>query len=234
MRHLGTDRVLKHVLIGFAHHPAGAGLHRVVDLRPARRLRPAGDVRLRDRRPCRASVRSLGGLSSGWVVKRIGEVATCVLGLVVLVVGIAIMGAHPQHRRRLPQRRGVRDVAADAHGRLHDPGPAAQPAGDHGAGLHRDRGRDGDAAGGLAGPRFRTRGGADLPSDLRDHVRGHPARRRPHRLLAARPDPRRPAGRAAGGRHGARPWAGYGVAGVGGPAYARPSRCDRDDERTQR
>jgi MFS family permease len=34
-----------------------------------------------------------GGLSSGWVVKRIGEVATCVVGLVVLVAGVAIMGA---------------------------------------------------------------------------------------------------------------------------------------------
>ena len=33
-----------------------------------------------------------GGLSSGAVVKRIGEVATCVVGLVVLVVGIVIMG----------------------------------------------------------------------------------------------------------------------------------------------
>jgi MFS family permease len=34
-----------------------------------------------------------GGLSSGWVIKRIGEVATCVVGLVVLAVGIEVMGA---------------------------------------------------------------------------------------------------------------------------------------------
>jgi MFS family permease len=33
-----------------------------------------------------------GGLSSGWVIKRIGEVAACVVGLVVLVAGIALMG----------------------------------------------------------------------------------------------------------------------------------------------
>jgi MFS family permease len=35
----------------------------------------------------------VGGLSSGWVVRRIGEVGTCVAGLVVLVAGIASMGA---------------------------------------------------------------------------------------------------------------------------------------------
>ena len=34
-----------------------------------------------------------GGLASSRVIRRIGEVATCVLGLLVLVAGIAVMGA---------------------------------------------------------------------------------------------------------------------------------------------
>jgi MFS family permease len=91
MRHLGTDRVLKHVLIGFGITLLVLGftessIYALIDAFD----RPATFVSVI------VSVQGIGaiagGLSSGWVVKRIGEVATCVVGLVVLVVGIAIMG----------------------------------------------------------------------------------------------------------------------------------------------
>ena len=91
MRHLGTDRVLKHVLIGFGITLLVLGftessIYALIDAFD----RPATFVSVI------VSVQGVGaiagGLSSGWVVKRIGEVATCVVGLVVLVVGIAIMG----------------------------------------------------------------------------------------------------------------------------------------------
>ncbi len=91
LRHLGTDRVLKHVLIGFGITLLVLGfiessIYALIDAF--------------DRPPTFVSVivsvqgvgAIAGGLSSGWVVKRIGEVATCVVGLVVLVAGIAIMG----------------------------------------------------------------------------------------------------------------------------------------------
>jgi MFS family permease len=92
MRHLGTDRVLKHMLIGFAITLLVLGftessIYALLDAFD----RPATFVSVI------VSVQGVGaiagGLSSGWVVKRIGEVATCVVGLVVLVVGITIMGA---------------------------------------------------------------------------------------------------------------------------------------------
>ncbi len=91
MRHLGTDRVLKHVLVGFGITLLVLGfiessIYALLDAFD----RPATFVSVI------VSVQGLGaiagGLSSGWVVKRIGEVATCVAGLVLLVVGIAIMG----------------------------------------------------------------------------------------------------------------------------------------------
>ena len=92
MRYLGTDRVLKHVLIGFGITMLVLGftessIYALLDAFD----RSATFVSVI------VSVQGVGaiagGLSSGWVVKRIGEVATCVVGLVVLVAGIAIMGA---------------------------------------------------------------------------------------------------------------------------------------------
>ena len=92
MRHLGTDRVLKHVLIGFGITLLVLGfiessIYALLDAfdKPATFVSAIVSVQ---------GVGAIaGGLSSGWVVKRIGEVATCVVGLVVLVTGIAIMGA---------------------------------------------------------------------------------------------------------------------------------------------
>jgi predicted MFS family arabinose efflux permease len=92
MRHLGSDRVLKHVLVGFGITLLVLGftessIYALLDAYD----KPATFVSVI------VSVQGVGaiagGLSSGWVVKRIGEVATCVVGLVVLVAGIAIMGA---------------------------------------------------------------------------------------------------------------------------------------------
>ena len=92
LRYLSTDRVLKHVLIGFGITFlvlgfAESSIYAMLDAFD----RPATFVSVI------VSVQGVGaiagGLSSGWVVKRIGEVATCVVGLVVLVAGIAIMGA---------------------------------------------------------------------------------------------------------------------------------------------
>ena len=92
MRHLGTDRILKHVLVGFAITLLVLGftessIYALLDAFD----RPATFVSVIVAVQGVGAV--LGGLSSGWVIRRIGEVATCVLGLVVLVVGIAIMGA---------------------------------------------------------------------------------------------------------------------------------------------
>ena len=92
MRHLGTERVLKHVLIGFGITLLVLGftestIYAMLDAFD----RPATFVSVI------VSVQGVGaiagGLASGWVVKRIGEVATCVVGLAILVTGIAIMGA---------------------------------------------------------------------------------------------------------------------------------------------
>jgi MFS family permease len=91
LRHLGTDRVLKHVLIGFSITLlvlgfAESSIYALLDSFD----RPATFVSVV------VSVQGVGavagGLSSSWVVKRLGEVATCVVGLLLLVVGIAIMG----------------------------------------------------------------------------------------------------------------------------------------------
>ncbi|WP_151083826.1 MFS transporter [Nocardioides cynanchi] len=90
LRHLATDRVLKHVLVGFAMCILVIGftesaIYALLDAF--------------DRPPTFVSVivsvqgvgAIVGGLSSSAVVKRLGEVASCVVGLLVLVVGILIM-----------------------------------------------------------------------------------------------------------------------------------------------
>ncbi len=91
MRHLGADQVLKHVLIGFGITLLVLGfmessIYALLDAfdRPATFVSVIVSVQ--------GVGAIVGGLSSGWIVKRIGEVATCVVGLVVLVAGIAIMG----------------------------------------------------------------------------------------------------------------------------------------------
>jgi MFS family permease len=94
LRHLAGDRVLTHVLIGFAMCILVVGftesaIYALLDAYD----RPATFVSVI------VSVQGVGaiggGLASSAVVKRIGEVATCVVGLVVLVAGILIMaGTH--------------------------------------------------------------------------------------------------------------------------------------------
>jgi MFS family permease len=91
LRHLGTDRVLKHVLIGFAITLLVLGflessIYALLDAfdRPATFVSVIVSVQ--------GVGAIVGGLSSGWVVKRIGEVATCVVGLLLLVLGVVIMG----------------------------------------------------------------------------------------------------------------------------------------------
>jgi MFS family permease len=92
VRHLATDRVLRHVLIGFGATLLVLGFTEsaVYALLDAFH-KPATWVSVI---VCVQGVGAItGGLSSGWVIKRIGEVATCVVGLVVLAVGIEVMGA---------------------------------------------------------------------------------------------------------------------------------------------
>jgi MFS family permease len=94
LRQLAGDRVLTHVLIGFAMCILVVGftesaIYALLDAYD----RPATFVSVI------VSVQGVGaiggGLASSAVVKRIGEVATCVVGLVVLVAGILIMaGTH--------------------------------------------------------------------------------------------------------------------------------------------
>jgi MFS family permease len=94
VRHLAGERVLKHVLIGFAMCILVVGftesaIYALLDAFD----RPATFVSVI------VSVQGVGaiagGLASSAVVRRLGEVATCVVGLVVLVVGILIMaGTH--------------------------------------------------------------------------------------------------------------------------------------------
>jgi MFS family permease len=90
LRHLAGERVLKHVLIGFAMCILVVGftesaIFALLDAFD----RPATFVSVI------VSVQGVGavggGLVSSAVVKRVGEVAACVAGLVVLVVGILIM-----------------------------------------------------------------------------------------------------------------------------------------------
>jgi MFS family permease len=90
LRHLAGERVLRHVLIGFAMCILVVGftesaIYALLDAF----ARPATFVSVI------VSVQGVGavggGLASSAVVKRLGEVAACVVGLVVLVAGILIM-----------------------------------------------------------------------------------------------------------------------------------------------
>ncbi|MGA8248013.1 MAG: MFS transporter [Nocardioides sp.] len=94
LRHLAGERVLKHVLIGFAMCILVVGftesaIYSLLDAfdRPATFVSVIVSVQ---------GVGAIGGgLVSSAVVRRIGEVAACVVGLVVLVAGILIMaGTH--------------------------------------------------------------------------------------------------------------------------------------------
>jgi MFS family permease len=94
LRHLAGERVLKHVLIGFAMCILVLGftesaIYALLDAFD----RPATFVSVI------VSVQGVGavagGLASSWVVKRVGEVAASVVGLVLLVAGILGMaGTH--------------------------------------------------------------------------------------------------------------------------------------------
>ncbi|MBO0847441.1 MAG: MFS transporter [Nocardioides sp.] len=94
MRHLAHEHVLRHVLIGFAMCILVLGftesaVYALLDAFD----RPATFVSVI------VSVQGVGavagGLSSSWVVKRIGEVAACVVGLVLLAIGILVIaGTH--------------------------------------------------------------------------------------------------------------------------------------------
>jgi MFS family permease len=94
LRQLAGDRVLTHVLIGFAMCILVVGftesaIYALLDAYD----RPATFVSVIVSVPGVGAI--AGGLASSAVVKRIGEVATCVVGLVVLVAGILIMaGTH--------------------------------------------------------------------------------------------------------------------------------------------
>jgi MFS family permease len=94
LRHLAGERVLKHVLIGFAMCILVVGftesaIYALLDAfdRPATFVSVIVSVQ---------GVGAIGGgLASSAVVKRLGEVASCVAGLVVLVAGILMMaGTH--------------------------------------------------------------------------------------------------------------------------------------------
>jgi MFS family permease len=94
IRHLAGERVLRHVLVGFALAILVLGftesaIYALLDDFD----KPVTYVSVI------VSVQGVGavagGLASSWVVKRIGETATCALGLVAIVVGISIMaGTH--------------------------------------------------------------------------------------------------------------------------------------------
>ena len=94
LRHLAGERVLKHVLIGFAVCILVMGftesaVYALLDAFD----KPATYVSVI------VSVQGVGavagGLASSAVVKRLGEVATCVIGLVLVVAGVLVMaGTH--------------------------------------------------------------------------------------------------------------------------------------------
>jgi MFS family permease len=92
MRHLAGDRVLRHMLTGFGMTLLVLGftesaIYALLDAYD----KPATWVSVI------VSVQGVGavcgGLASGWLIKRIGEVAACVAGLVTLALGIGVMGA---------------------------------------------------------------------------------------------------------------------------------------------
>jgi MFS family permease len=89
-RHLAGERVLRHVLTGFAMCMLVLGftesaIYALLDAfdRPATFVSVIVSVQ--------GVGAVIGGLTSSWVVRRIGEVAACVVGLVLLVVGILVM-----------------------------------------------------------------------------------------------------------------------------------------------
>jgi MFS family permease len=94
MRHLAGDRVLKHLLVGFALCILVLGftesaIYALLDAFD----RPATFVSVI------VSVQGIGavvgGLSSSWVIRRIGEVAACAVGLTLVAVGVLVMaGTH--------------------------------------------------------------------------------------------------------------------------------------------
>jgi MFS family permease len=92
MRHLLSERVLRHVTIGFGICILVLGftesaIYALLDAFN----RPVTFVSVI------VSVQGIGavagGLGSSWVVKRIGEVATCVVGLTLLAAGVLVMAA---------------------------------------------------------------------------------------------------------------------------------------------
>src|SRR4051794_7422520 len=92
LRHLAGERVLKHVLIGFALCILVLGftesaIYALLDAfdKPATFVSVIVSVQ--------GVGAVVGGLSSSWVIRRLGEVAACVAGLAVLVVGVLVMGA---------------------------------------------------------------------------------------------------------------------------------------------
>jgi len=91
VRHLAGERVLKHVLIGFALCILVLGftesaIYALLDAfdKPATYVSAIVSVQ--------GVGAVVGGFTSSWVVRRIGEVAACVAGLGVLAVGILVMG----------------------------------------------------------------------------------------------------------------------------------------------
>jgi MFS family permease len=91
LRHLAGERVLRHVLIGFAMCILVLGftesaIYALLDAfdKPATFVSVIVSVQ--------GVGAVVGGLSSSAVVKRVGEVGACVAGLLVMVVGVAVMG----------------------------------------------------------------------------------------------------------------------------------------------
>jgi MFS family permease len=92
MRHLAGERVLRHMLIGFGVTLLVLGFSEsaIYSLLDAYH-KPATFVSVI---VCVQGVGAVsGGLASSWLIRRIGEVAACVAGLVTLAIGIGVMGA---------------------------------------------------------------------------------------------------------------------------------------------
>jgi MFS family permease len=92
LRHLAGERVLKHVLIGFALCILVLGftesaIYALLDAfdKPATFVSVIVSVQ--------GVGAVVGGLGSSWVIRRVGEVAACVVGLAVLMVGVLVMGS---------------------------------------------------------------------------------------------------------------------------------------------
>jgi MFS family permease len=92
MRHLAGERVLKHVLIGFALCILVLGfsesaIYALLDAfdKPATFVAVIVSVQ--------GVGAVLGGLGSSWVIRRVGEVAACALGLALVATGVLIWAA---------------------------------------------------------------------------------------------------------------------------------------------